>query len=82
MYTASDLRNMKNPELYKELRNMSKDLYLLRVESANNQLKQHHKIKKLRKCIARIQTVLAAKRREATKTMKEEKILEETKKAA
>ena len=52
-------------ELAKELTDAKKELFNLRFQNATNQLDNTARIKEVRKNIARIQTVLTAKSKEA-----------------
>lgn len=56
-----DLRKKTNEELSEELVAAKKELFNLRFQNATNQLDNTSRIKEVRKNIARIQTVLAAK---------------------
>ena len=52
-------------ELNEELVSAKKELFNLRFQNATNQLENTGRIKEVRRNIARIQTVLSAKSREA-----------------
>ena len=58
---VSDLRAKSVAELNEELVAAKKELFNLRFQNATNQLDNTRRIKEVRKNIARIQTVLAAK---------------------
>ncbi len=58
---VSDLRAKSVAELNEELVAAKKELFNLRFQNATNQLDNTSRIKEVRKNIARIQTVLAAK---------------------
>ena len=56
-----DLRKKTNEELSEELVAAKKELFNLRFQNATNQLENTGRISVVKKNIARIQTVLAAK---------------------
>lgn len=56
-----ELQNKSAEELAQELVSAKKELFNLRFQNATNQLDNTSRIKEVRKNIARIQTVLAAK---------------------
>ena len=58
---VEDLRSKSAAELNEELVAAKKELFNLRFQNATNQLDNTSRIKEVRKNIARIQTVLAAK---------------------
>ena len=58
---VEDLKNKSAAELNEELVAAKKELFNLRFQNATNQLDNTSRIKEVRKNIARIQTVLAAK---------------------
>lgn len=58
---VDDLRAMSVAELNEELVSAKKELFNLRFQNATNQLDNTSRIKEVRKNIARIQTVIAAK---------------------
>ena len=57
-----ELREKSTEELNQELVNAKKELFNLRFQNATNQLENTSRIKEVRKNIARIQTVITAKR--------------------
>ena len=57
----NDLRALSVTELNEELVSAKKELFNLRFQNATNQLDNTSRIKEVRKNIARIQTVIAAK---------------------
>jgi large subunit ribosomal protein L29 len=59
------LRRMTLPELQKELDNLRTELYRTRVRKTVGQLKDTDSMKQIKRNIARIQTILNEKRREA-----------------
>ena len=58
---VEDLKAKTSAELNEELVAAKKELFNLRFQNATNQLDNTSRIKEVRKNIARIQTVLAAK---------------------
>ena len=58
---VKDLKGKSVAELNEELVAAKKELFNLRFQNATNQLDNTSRIKEVRKNIARIQTVLAAK---------------------
>ena len=58
---VEDLNAKSSAELNEELVAAKKELFNLRFQNATNQLDNTSRIKEVRKNIARIQTVLAAK---------------------
>jgi len=56
-----DLREKSLADLNNELTEAKKELFKLRFQNATNQLDNTGRIKEVRKNIARIQTVMAAK---------------------
>ena len=58
---VEELNAKSSAELNEELVAAKKDLFNLRFQNATNQLDNTSRIKEVRKNIARIQTVLAAK---------------------
>jgi len=59
------LRRMTLPELQKELDNLRTELYRTRVSKTIGQLKDTDSMRQIRRNIARIQTIINEKRREA-----------------
>ena len=62
---VEDLRNKSDAELAQELVAAKKELFNLRFQNATNQLDNTARIKEVRKNIARIQTVITKKQKEA-----------------
>lgn len=60
---VEELRNKTNEELNQDLVNAKKELFNLRFKNATNQLNNTAEIKKVRKNIARIQTVITQKQK-------------------
>ena len=58
---VEELNAKSSAELHEELVAAKKELFNLRFQNATNQLDNTSRIKEVRKNIARIQTVLAAK---------------------
>ena len=58
---ANEVRKMSASELETKLSDLKKDLFMLRMQHATNQLDNTSRIKDVRKNIARIQTVIAQK---------------------
>ena len=56
---ASEVRSMSVAELNTKLDSLKKDLFLLRMQHATNQLDNPLKIRETRHDIARVKTVLA-----------------------
>lgn len=57
MYTIEELRNLSPHELMLELSKARLELYKLRLNQSNNQLKETSKLKLQRKYIARLHTM-------------------------
>ncbi|MDL2294576.1 50S ribosomal protein L29 [Ruminococcaceae bacterium OttesenSCG-928-D13] len=55
---ASELRDMKGPELNKKLDELKAELFNLRFQHAINQLDNPQRIKVVKRDIARVKTVL------------------------
>jgi len=60
-----ELKNKSDAELAKDLVDAKKELFNLRFQNAVNQLDNTARIKEVRKNIARIQTVMTQKAKEA-----------------
>ncbi|GIX34032.1 MAG: 50S ribosomal protein L29 [Lysobacterales bacterium] len=58
---AKDLRNKSKSELEAELLDLRKEQFSLRMQKASGQLKQTHELRRVRRDIARVKTVLAEK---------------------
>jgi large subunit ribosomal protein L29 len=63
--TAKDLRGNEPGELRSTLRKLEEDLFKHRMKKVTNQLENTMLIRRARRDIARVNTVLAAKAREA-----------------
>ena len=62
---VADLRGKSVSELREELTTAKKELFNLRFQNATNQLDNTSRIREVRKNIARIQTVITEKAKEA-----------------
>jgi len=58
---ASELREKTPSQLQDELENLLKDRFKLRMQSATGQLQTTHELKKARRTIARVKTILNEK---------------------
>ncbi|MGQ0523911.1 MAG: 50S ribosomal protein L29 [Betaproteobacteria bacterium] len=58
---ASELRGKSNDELQQELQSLLKAQFSLRMQKATQQLSNTSQLKKVRRDIARVRTVLAQK---------------------
>ena len=58
---ANEIRNMTTDELNSKLTDLKKDLFMLRMQHAINQLDNPLKIQSVKKDIARIKTILREK---------------------
>ena len=56
---ANEIRNMSSAELETKLGELKKDLFMLRMQHATNQLDNPVKIREVKHDIARVKTVLA-----------------------
>ena len=61
MMKAKDIRNLSVEELTKKLEDLKKDLFMLRMQHATNQLDNPMQIAAVKKEIARIKTILREK---------------------
>lgn len=61
MHTIEELRKLETAQLLEALKKAKKDLFKIDFEVTNGQAKNNHDIKKNRKYIARIKTVINAK---------------------
>lgn len=59
---AKDLRQLSNEELTAKMRDLREDLFKLSFQHRVRQLENTGKLRQLRKDIARVQTILHAKR--------------------
>ncbi|MBY6188712.1 50S ribosomal protein L29 [Marinobacter hydrocarbonoclasticus] len=58
---AQDLREKSVEELNAELLNLLREQFNLRMQNATGQLKATHEMKKVRRSIARVKTILTEK---------------------
>ncbi|NIR30688.1 MAG: 50S ribosomal protein L29 [Gammaproteobacteria bacterium] len=64
---APELRKKSTEELRKELLDLSREAFNLRMQKGTGQLSRPHQIKRVRRDIARVKTVLSERReRQAT----------------
>ncbi len=62
MMKASELRVKSTEELYKELLDLLREHFNLRMQKVNEQLSRHTQLKSVRRDIARIKTILKEKK--------------------
>lgn len=62
MQLADNLREKSVEELNKELTELRKEAFSLRMQKATDQLQKTHRIKEVRRNIARVNTVLTEKK--------------------
>ena len=61
MMKAKELKNLSVEELNKKLEELKKDLFMLRMQHATNQLDNPLKIASVKKDIARVKTIIREK---------------------
>ena len=61
MMKAKEIRNLSVEELTKKLEDLKKDLFMLRMQHATNQLDNPLKIASVKKDIARVKTIIREK---------------------
>ena len=61
MMKAKELKNLSVEELNKKLGELKKDLFMLRMQHATNQLDNPLKIASVKKDIARVKTIIREK---------------------
>ena len=61
MITANELRNMTPDEIRQKVEALKKDLFALRTEVKAGRIEKPHRVKDVRKDIARCETVLKEK---------------------
>ena len=61
MITANELRNMTPDEIRQKVESLKKDLFGLRTEVKAGRIEKPHRVKDVRKDIARCETVLKEK---------------------
>ena len=61
MMKAKDIRNLSVEELNKKLEGLKKDLFMLRMQHATNQLDNPMQLANVKKDIARVKTIIREK---------------------
>ena len=61
MMKAKEIRNLSTAELNKKLEELKKDLFMLRMQHATNQLDNPMRLNAVKKDIARIKTIIREK---------------------
>ena len=61
MMKAKDIRNLSVEELTKKLEDLKKDLFMLRMQHATNQLDNPLQLAAVKKDIARVKTIIREK---------------------
>ena len=61
MMKAKEIRNLSTDELNKKLDELKKDLFMLRMQHATNQLDNPMRLNAVKKDIARIKTIIREK---------------------
>ena len=61
MMKAKDIKNLSVEELEKKLNELKKDLFMLRMQLATNQLDNPMQISAVKKDIARVKTIIREK---------------------
>ena len=61
MMKAKELKNLSNEELAQKLDELKKDLFMLRMQHATNQLDNPMRLNAVKKDIARIKTIIREK---------------------
>ena len=61
MTKAKEIRNLSVEELNKKLEDLKKDLFMLRMQHATNQLDNPMRLNAVKKDIARIKTIIREK---------------------
>ena len=61
MMKAKELKNLSVEELTKKLEDLKKDLFMLRMQHATNQLENPMQIAAVKKDIARVKTIIREK---------------------
>ena len=62
---SNELRDKSDEELQAQMRNLYKDQFNNRMQSATGQLGQVHLLKAVRRDIARVKTIIAEKQKQA-----------------
>ena len=58
MMKAKELKNLSSEELAKKLDELKKDLFMLRMQHATNQLENPVRINEVKRDIARVKTII------------------------
>ena len=61
MMKAKEIKNLSVEELTKKLEELKKDLFMLRMQHATNQLENPLKLNAVKKDIARVKTIIREK---------------------
>ena len=61
MMKAKEIKNLSVEELNKKLADLKKDLFMLRMQHATNQLENPLKLNAVKKDIARVKTIIREK---------------------
>ena len=61
MMKAKEIRNLSTDELNKKLEDLKKDLFMLRMQHATNQLDNPMQLAAVKKDIARVKTIIREK---------------------
>ena len=61
MMKAKEIRNLSTDELNKKLEELKKDLFMLRMQHATNQLDNPMRLNAVKKDIARVKTIIREK---------------------
>lgn len=62
MIQVSELKKKTQEELQQELKGLLREWFNLRMQKGTQQLNQHHRIKLVRRNIARVKTVMTEKK--------------------
>jgi len=60
---AKDLRALEPTELKVKLKDLAKDQFLVKMQIGNGQLNKTHKLREMRRDVARLNTILNEKQR-------------------
>lgn len=66
MTTAKELRSKTAPDLERELLDLLREQFNLRMQKGSGQLSQNHRVEQVRRDIARIYTVLNEQKKSGT----------------
>lgn len=72
MVTASELRELGDEDLVRQLAEAGEELFNLRFQNATGQLDSYSRLKQVRRDVARINTVLREREIEAAEALVEE----------